>query len=50
MPKARLILHTKYIDKHAGLTAPYRFTAVDQLVTDFLSDVAAAKEEMPHES
>ena len=99
MPKARLVLYTKYIDKQAGLvemkiykvpktpatpdgfkyslvyvhdgrrlvgydnheqkgdhrhykerTAHYRFTTVDQLVTDFLSDVAAAKEEMPHES
>ena len=50
MPKAGLVLHTKYIDKQAGLAAPYRFTTVDQLVTDFLSDVVAAKEEMPHES
>jgi hypothetical protein len=99
MPKARLVLHTKYIDERAGLvemkiykvpktpatpdgfkyslvyirdgqrlvgydnheqkgdhrhhrhrTAPYQFTSVDRLITDFLSDVAAVKKEMKHES
>jgi hypothetical protein len=37
--------------RHYGeRTVLSRFTSVDQLVTDFLSDVAAAKEEMTHES
>ncbi|MGH7230270.1 MAG: toxin-antitoxin system TumE family protein [Nitrospiraceae bacterium] len=94
MNKARLVLHTKYLDEHGGLiemkayqvpksdvtpdgykyslvyirkgrrlvgydnherkgdhrhyegqTTPYRFTSVEQLIADFLHDVATVKKE-----